>query len=45
MINLIQSNNFQVKLGAISSEELPFDKEDFIIPRPFLPTKLEEILT
>ncbi|MDD2291613.1 MAG: hypothetical protein PHV52_04985 [Aliarcobacter sp.] len=37
---------FSRKLGAISSEELPFDKSrDFIIPRPFLPTKLEEILT
>lgn len=37
---------FSKKLGAISSEELPFDKSrDFIIPRPFLPTKLEEILT
>jgi hypothetical protein len=36
---------FSKKLGAISSEELPFDKSrDFIIPRPFLPTKLEEIL-
>ena len=33
------------KLGAISSEELPFDKSrDFIIPRPFLPTKLESML-
>jgi hypothetical protein len=33
------------RLGAISSEELPFDKaRDFIIPRPFLPTKLETIL-
>jgi hypothetical protein len=33
------------KLGAISSEELPFDKSrDFIIPRPFLPTKLEAML-
>jgi hypothetical protein len=33
------------KLGAISSEELPFDKSrDFIIPRPFLPTKLESLL-
>ena len=33
------------KLGAISSEELPFDKSrDFLIPRPFLPTKLEFIL-
>lgn len=33
------------RLGAISSEELPFDKSrDFIIPRPFLPTKLQEII-
>lgn len=33
------------KLGAITSEELPFEKSrDFIIPRPFLPTKLQEIL-
>lgn len=36
---------FSKKLGAISSEELPFDKaRDFIIPRPFLPTKLELLL-
>jgi len=36
---------FSKKLGAISSEELPFDKSrDFIIPRPFLPTKLQEII-
>ena len=36
---------FSKKLGAISSEELPFDKSrDFMIPRPFLPTKLQEIL-
>jgi len=36
---------FSNKLGAISSEELPFEKSrDFIIPRPFLPTKLEAIL-
>ena len=36
---------FSKKLGAICSEELPFDKSrDFIIQRPFLPTKLEEIL-
>lgn len=34
------------KLGAISSEELSFDKsKDFVIPRPFLPTQLEAILT
>jgi hypothetical protein len=37
---------FSKKLGAISSEELSFDKSrDFIIPRPFLPTKLESILS
>jgi hypothetical protein len=36
---------FSKRLGAISSEELPFDKSrDFIIPRPFLPTKLQDIL-
>ncbi len=36
---------YSKKLGAISSEDLPFDKSrDFIIPRPFLPTKLQEIL-
>ncbi len=33
------------KLAAITSEELPFDKSrDFIINRPFLPAKLEELL-
>lgn len=33
------------KLGAITSEELSFDKSrDFIINRPFLPAKLSEIL-
>ncbi len=33
------------KLGAIVSEELPFDKSrDFIIARPFLPADLEEII-
>lgn len=37
---------FSKKLGAISSEELSFDKSrDFIIPRPFLPTKLQDILS
>ena len=37
--NLIKQ--YSRKLGAISSEELPFDKaRDFIIPRPFLPTSL-----
>lgn len=36
---------FSKRLGAISSEELSFDKsKDFLIPRPFLPTKLESIL-
>lgn len=41
--NLIKQ--YSRKLGAISSEELPFDKaRDFIIPRPFLPTKLESML-
>ena len=41
--NLIKQ--YSRKLGAISSEELSFDKaRDFIIPRPFLPTKLESIL-
>jgi hypothetical protein len=36
---------FTKKLAAISSEELSFDKSrDFIIPRPFLPTKLELLL-
>ncbi len=36
---------YSKKLGAITSEELPFEKSrDFIIPRPFLPTKLQEIL-
>jgi hypothetical protein len=33
------------KLGAIVSEELPFDKSrDFILNRPFLPNELEEML-
>ena len=41
--NLIKQ--YSRKLGTISSEELPFDKaRDFIIPRPFLPTKLETML-
>ncbi len=36
---------FSKKLGAISSEELPFDKSrDFIIPRPFLPTALLNLI-
>ena len=41
--NLIKQ--YSRKLGAISSEELPFDKaRDFIIPRPFLPTNLQNML-
>ena len=36
---------FSKKLGAISNEELPFEKSrDFIIPRPFLPHQLQSIL-
>jgi hypothetical protein len=36
---------FCTKIGAINSEDLPFDKSrDFIIPRPFLPAQLQEIL-
>ena len=36
---------FSTKIGAISKEELSFEKSrDFIIPRPFLPTKLQTLL-
>lgn len=48
--NFIDSNfnkikNFSKRIGAISSTELPMEKlRDFIIPRPFLPTKLESLL-
>lgn len=36
---------YSKKLGAISKEELTFDKsKDFLIPRPFLPSQLENIL-
>ncbi|RXI48764.1 hypothetical protein CRU99_00825 [Malaciobacter mytili] len=36
---------FCSKLGAISNDELPFEKaRDFIIPRPFLPLQLQEII-
>jgi len=36
---------FSKKLGAISSEELPFEKaRDFLIPRPFLPHQLQNII-
>lgn len=35
-----------LKLAAVASDELPFDKaRDFVINRPFLPTTLEELLT
>lgn len=34
------------KLAAICPDELPFDKSrDFIIPRPFLPTQLQDLLS
>ncbi|MCT7908235.1 hypothetical protein N5915_01540 [Arcobacter lacus] len=37
--------DFSKRIGAISSEELPMERlRDFIIPRPFLPTKLEALL-
>lgn len=36
---------YSKKLGAIVSEELPFEKaRDFVIPRPFLPLQLQSIL-
>ena len=36
---------FSKKLGAVSNEELPFEKaRDFLIPRPFLPNQLQEIM-
>ena len=36
---------YSKKLGAIVSEELPFEKaRDFVIPRPFLPLQLQNIL-
>ena len=38
--------NKSKKIGAISSEELSFDKNrDFLIKRPFLPSDLSEILS
>lgn len=40
-----KNKKFSKKLGAISKEELTFDKsKDFIVPRPFLPSQLEKIL-
>ncbi|WP_198305711.1 hypothetical protein [Arcobacter vandammei] len=43
--NFNHYKQYTKRLGAISSEELSFSKaRDFIIPRPFLPTKLETIL-
>jgi hypothetical protein len=42
--NFNNYKQYTKRLGAISSEELSFSKaRDFIIPRPFLPTKLENI--
>jgi len=36
---------YSKRLGAITKEELPFEKaKDFVIPRPFLPSKLQEVL-
>ncbi len=43
--NFNNYKQYTKRLGAISSEELSFSvARDFIIPRPFLPTKLESIL-
>lgn len=43
--NFNNYKQYTKRLGAISSEELSFSKaRDFVIPRPFLPTKLESIL-
>jgi hypothetical protein len=37
---------YSKKLGAISSDDLPFEKaKEFIIKRPFLPTQLTQILS
>ncbi len=41
--NLIKQ--YSKRLGAITNQDLPFEKaKDFTIPRPFLPSILEEIL-
>ena len=43
--NFNKYKKYSKKLGAISKEELTFDKaKDFLIPRPFLPSQLENIL-
>lgn len=43
--NFSKIKKLSSRLGVISAEELSFDKpRDFLIPRPFLPTKLEAIL-
>lgn len=43
--NFNSYKQYTKKLGAITSEELSFSKSrDFIIPRPFLPNQLENIL-
>eukprot|EP01155_Anaeramoeba_flamelloides_P048349 Anaeramoba_flamelloidesc40963_g2_i3.p2 GENE.c40963_g2_i3~~c40963_g2_i3.p2 ORF type:complete len:253 (-),score=24.10 c40963_g2_i3:560-1318(-) len=40
-----KNKKYSKKLGAISKDELTFDKsKDFLIPRPFLPSQLENII-
>lgn len=40
-----KKKKFSKKLGAISKDDLTFDKsKDFLIPRPFLPSQLETII-
>lgn len=43
--DFLKLKKFTKKLVAINSEELSYDlPSDFVVPRPFLPTKLEAIL-
>ncbi|WP_066354442.1 hypothetical protein [Aliarcobacter skirrowii] len=43
--DFLKLKRFTKKLAAINSEELSYDLPgDFVVPRPFLPTKLEAIL-
>lgn len=43
--DFLKLKKFTKKLAAINSEELSYDlPSDFVVPRPFLPTKLEAIL-
>lgn len=43
--DFLKLKRFTKKLAAINSEELSYDlPSDFVVPRPFLPTKLEAIL-